>query len=58
MVEDFSLADNLMIVHALDQFGLAMVLPKQPLSDLARDLSAFEQCVRLIAERKASPSRT
>jgi nucleoside 2-deoxyribosyltransferase len=58
MVEDFSLADNLMIVHALDQFGLAMVLPKQPLSDLAPDLSAFEQCVRLIAERKASPSRT
>jgi nucleoside 2-deoxyribosyltransferase len=56
IVEDFSLADNLMIVHALDQFGRPVVLPKHPPSDPARDLTAFEHCVRLIAERQASRS--
>jgi nucleoside 2-deoxyribosyltransferase len=58
IVEDFSLADNLMIVHALDEFGHALVLPREPLSDPARDLTAFEHCVRLIAARKTSLSET
>jgi len=55
-VEDFSLADNLMIVHALDEFGHPLVLPQQPPSDPCRDLAGFEHCVRLIAERQASLS--
>jgi nucleoside 2-deoxyribosyltransferase len=50
-VEDFALADNLMMIHALDLHGCALVTPRQRLADIHRDLSAFETCVRLAAER-------
>lgn len=53
-VEDFGLTDNLMMVHALDLYGCALVTPRQPPADLWRDLTAFEACVRLAAERLAS----
>jgi nucleoside 2-deoxyribosyltransferase len=57
-VEDFGLADNLMMIHALDLHGCALVTPKQAPADLWHDLAAFETCVRLAAERLASaPAR-
>ncbi len=54
-VEDFALADNLMMIHALDLHGCPLVVPKQVPSDLWHDLTAFEVCVRLAAERLEQP---
>ena len=51
VVEDFQLADNLMIVHALDLHGAALVLPRVASADPWRDLAAFEICVRIAAQR-------
>jgi nucleoside 2-deoxyribosyltransferase len=48
-VEDFGLADNLMIVHGLDMSGHALVVPEHPVADPLRDLAAFETCVRIAA---------
>ena len=57
-VEDFGLSDNLMMIHALDLHGCALVTPKQASVDLWHDLAAFESCVRLVAERlAAAPAR-
>jgi nucleoside 2-deoxyribosyltransferase len=57
-VEDFDLGDNLMMIHALDLHGCALVTPKQAPVDPWHDLAAFETCVRLAAERLASaPAR-
>ena len=53
-VEDFGLSDNLMMIHALDLHGCALVTPRQKPADLWHDLIAFETCVRLAAERLAS----
>ena len=53
-VEDFGLGDNLMMVHALDLHGCALVTPRLPPADLWHDLAAFETCVRLAAERLAA----
>jgi nucleoside 2-deoxyribosyltransferase len=50
-VEDFGLADNLMMIHALDLHGTALVTPRQRPSDIWQDLSAFETCVRIAAKR-------
>jgi nucleoside 2-deoxyribosyltransferase len=50
-VEDFGLSDNLMMVHALDLYGCAVVTPRQGPADIWRDLAAFEICVRLAAAR-------
>jgi len=50
-VEDFGLIDNLMMIHALDLYGCALVTPWQAPADLWRDLAAFEACVRMAAER-------
>ena len=50
-VEDFGLADNLMMIHALDLHGCALVTPCQKPKDIWHDLTAFEACVRLAAER-------
>jgi nucleoside 2-deoxyribosyltransferase len=49
VIEDFGLADNLMIVHALDLFGHALITPQQTPADLWHDLTAFEECVRIVA---------
>jgi nucleoside 2-deoxyribosyltransferase len=46
-VEDFGLPDNLMMIHALDQ----LATPRQAPADLWHDLTAFEACVRIAAER-------
>jgi nucleoside 2-deoxyribosyltransferase len=57
-VEDFGLADNLMMIHALDLRGCALVTPSQAPADIWHDLTAFETCVRLAAGRLGSaPAR-
>ena len=53
-VEDFALADNLMIVHGLDLHGCPLIAPRLPPLDPWHDLAAFEACVRLAAERLSS----
>ena len=53
-VEDFGLGDNLMIIHALELHGCALVGPRQAPADLWHDLTAFEVCVRMAAERLGS----
>src|ERR1700722_19031873 len=54
-VEDFGLSDNLMMIHALDLHGCALVTPRERPADIWHDLTAFESCLRLAAERLASP---
>jgi nucleoside 2-deoxyribosyltransferase len=54
-VEDFGLADNLMMIHALDLHGCALVTPLQMPADIWHDLIAFEACVRVAARRLAAP---
>jgi nucleoside 2-deoxyribosyltransferase len=57
-VEDFGLTDNLMMIHALDLHGCALVTPRQAPAQVWHDLTAFERCVRMAAERTASaPAR-
>jgi nucleoside 2-deoxyribosyltransferase len=56
-VEDFGLADNLMIVHGLDVHGCSLIAPRLPPLDPWHDLAAFEACVRLAAERLAPPPK-
>jgi nucleoside 2-deoxyribosyltransferase len=53
-VEDFGLSDNLMMIHGLDLHGCALVTPQSAPADIWHDLTAFETCVRLAAERRAS----
>jgi nucleoside 2-deoxyribosyltransferase len=55
-VEDFGLVDNLMMIHALDLHGCALVIPLQPPADIWHDPTAFETCVRLAAGRLAPTS--
>jgi nucleoside 2-deoxyribosyltransferase len=54
-VEDFGLTDNLMMIHALELHGCALVAPPQVPADIWHDLTAFETCVRMAAERQALP---
>jgi nucleoside 2-deoxyribosyltransferase len=56
-IEDFALTENLMIIHALDLYGCALVTPQQAPIDIWHDLTAFETCVRLAAERLAGHAR-
>jgi nucleoside 2-deoxyribosyltransferase len=53
-VEDFDLGDNLMMIHALDLHGCALISPHQQAADIWHDLAAFETCVRVAAERLAA----
>lgn len=55
-VEDFALTDNLMMIHALDLHGCALVMPRRTPADIWHDLTAFETCVRMAAERLAAAS--
>jgi nucleoside 2-deoxyribosyltransferase len=48
-VEDFGLNDNLMMMHALDLHGCALVTPRERPADIWHDLAAFEACARLAA---------
>jgi len=56
-VEDFGLPDNLMMIHALDLHGSPLVTPKVAPADPWHDLTSFELCVRLAADRSAGKSR-
>jgi nucleoside 2-deoxyribosyltransferase len=57
-VEDFELTDNLMMIHALELHGCALVTPRQMPADIWHDLTAFEACVRLAAgPLGATPAR-
>jgi nucleoside 2-deoxyribosyltransferase len=53
-VEDFGLGDNLMMIHALDLHGCALVTPQHQPADIGHDLTAFETCVRIAAEQLAA----
>ncbi|MET0679237.1 MAG: nucleoside 2-deoxyribosyltransferase [Bradyrhizobium sp.] len=50
-VEDFGHADNLMMIHCLDLHGARLVTPRQRPQDIWHDLTAFEACVALAADR-------
>lgn len=50
-VEDFGLADNLMMIQALALHGCPLVTPAQMPVDVWHDLAAFEACVRMAAAR-------
>jgi len=50
-VENFSLCDNLMMIHALDRYGCRLVVPKTAPADIWLDLTSFEECVKLAAAR-------
>jgi nucleoside 2-deoxyribosyltransferase len=50
-VEDFGLNDNLMLIHALDRYGAPLVTSRERPADIWHDFTAFETCVRLVAER-------
>ena len=52
-MEDFGLPDNLMMIHALDLHGAALVTPREMPADIWHDLTSFEACVRLAADRAA-----
>ena len=53
-VENFGLADNLMMIHALDLHGCPLMVPKTAPADIWHDLASFEACVKLAATRLAS----
>ena len=53
-VEDFGLTDNLMMIHALDLHGCALVAPRQAPPDIWHDLGAFETCVNMAARLAAA----
>jgi len=55
-VEDFGWPDNLMMIHALDLHGCPLVTPKQTPSDIWHDLTAFEACIGLAADRAKGKS--
>jgi len=50
-VEDFGLADNLMMIHALELHGCPLVTPAARPDDIWHDLAAFETCVRMAAAK-------
>lgn len=52
-VEDFGLADNLMIAEALLASGHGIVLPERLIADTDRDLEVFEACLRVVARAEA-----
>jgi nucleoside 2-deoxyribosyltransferase len=49
-VEDFGLADNLMIVEALASRGQPLALPETTPTDRWQDLTTFEVCVRRLRQ--------
>jgi nucleoside 2-deoxyribosyltransferase len=55
-VENFGLADNLMVIHALELHGCPLIVPRMAAADTWHDLTSFEACVRLAAERLAPPA--
>lgn len=52
VIENFGLADNLMIVHALEASGHPILMPDVEPDDIWRDLTLFEKCAEWIAGQK------
>jgi nucleoside 2-deoxyribosyltransferase len=52
-VEDFGLTDNLMLIHVLELHGYPLIVPEQKPADVWHDLTVFEACVSMAAERLA-----
>ena len=50
-VEDFGLPDNLMMIHTLDRHGARLVTSRRGPADIWHDLTSFETCVALAADR-------
>ena len=50
VVENFDLADNLMMIHALELHGGPLVMPAEQPDDVWHDFASFETCVRLASE--------
>jgi nucleoside 2-deoxyribosyltransferase len=55
-VEDFGLPDNLMMIHTLDLHGARLVTPRLRPADVWHDLTSFEACVALAADRAIGKS--
>ena len=55
-VEDFGLPDNLMMIHTLDLHGARLVTPLRAPADIWHDLTSFEACVALAANRAIGKS--
>lgn len=55
-VEDFGLPDNLMMIHTLDLRGARLVTPRRMPADIWQDLTSFEACVALAADRAIGKS--
>jgi len=55
-VEDFGLPDNLMMIHTLDLHGARLVTPRRMPADIWHDLTSFEACVALAADRAIGKS--
>src|ERR1700687_2878915 len=53
-VENFGLTDNLMMVHALDLHGCALVTPRQAPAGIWHAWGGCETCVRMAADGLAS----
>lgn len=51
IVENFDLADNLMMIHALELYGGPLVIPADQPDDVWHDLTSFEACVRIASEQ-------
>ncbi len=56
LIEQFGLADNLMIEGGIIGSGGALVVQDCDPADRWRDLDAFERCVALVAERLSAQS--
>lgn len=54
-VENFGLADNLMMIHALELRGAPLVMPAYQPDDVWHDLASFEACLRIAAARLLPP---
>ena len=55
-VEDFGLPDNLMMIHTLELHGARLVTPRLRPADIWHDLTSFEACVALAADRAIGKS--
>jgi nucleoside 2-deoxyribosyltransferase len=55
-IEDFGLAENLMIIGVLAEWGVPLVRRDVPAAERYNDLGGFAECLKLAAERFSSAS--
>jgi len=56
-IENFALADNLMIESCIEKTGGVFIAREAPAGHELDSLEAFEKCIRLLCERSASGAR-